>query len=1439
VLPFAVPEKSPMLSALALTQEPFPGQHLRRFRGDTIIFTLTLAAPVHGTAWLRTNLGHIAVTRNEIFNDVERDQTPLARDWFDIPMKAIDPATFRVTLPLGEVGHFEAKCFFLPEGQFQPIWPDGPNTAVNVGSADTCCANIIYNAFVRQFGPNKAARIAPPVDGGAIQALDQSGYTVIPPSGTFRNLIAELDFIIGELGCRIIQLLPIHPTPTTYGRMGRFGSPYAALSFTAVDPALAVFDPKATPLEQFIELVDAVHARNGKLIIDIAINHTGWAASLHEAHPEWLVRGEGGRIEVPGAWGVWWEDLTRLDYSHRDLWRYMADVLLTWCRRGVDGFRCDAGYMVPVKAWRYIIAAVRAQFADTIFLLEGLGGKISVTRDLLNSANFDWTYSELFQNYDRGQIEAYLPEAIHIAATDGLTVHFAETHDNNRLAARSEGWARMRTSLCALLSPAGAFGFANGVEWLAAEKIDVHDACSLNWGADRNMVPLVQTLTRLLKNHPAFHHPATIELIEQGQGNQIVALRRHPRRGKTVVVVVNLDDEKPVTASWDPLHTGIESETWMDLLSGAKVTTTRSGALATIALSPAQVLCLSPDPEDVALIQPVGRYRLPQRVAVQRLRAKALDVYRWYRGVVDMGAVNLDQAAGELEADPLAFCWRIGGRAEPMVICWQYPADQHRHIMLPPGHFLLVLAPRPFRATIVENDKVLAMEESLGAKQAHFALFVPLNGPGGFGDLKINLSVYESRTTCTHAQGHLLTLPRPGSLRITKVFDRQEILSTPRLLLGTNGRGAMMRAAVAWGQLHSRYDALLAANLNPHHPQDRWIMFTRCRGWIVFQGFSAEINLDALDHFAVDGGGRGFWRYQIPTGQGQHIQLSIAMEMARGQNHVNIVFQRHKAAGRADRLMDDRKVQLILRPDIEDRSFHDATKAFSGPEHHWPASVVGREDGFDFAPHERRRLSLRITSGRFTVEPEWHYMVYRELDAQRGHDPHSDLFSPGYFRSSLAGGQSVTLWARVDGDMPVAAPDDVAAVQAIGAQAVSRKRFKPLEALQRGLDHYVAVRGDLKTVIAGYPWFLDWGRDSLIVARGLIADGRLDDARAILQQFGRFERQGTLPNMIVGGDAGNRDTSDAPLWFFRVCDELMAQQGSDGLLDESFGGRRLRHVLLSMGKALMAGTPNGVGMDPRSALIFSPAHFTWMDTNFPAATPRQGYPIDIQALWIAALGLLSRIDPQGPWAALARQAGQSILTLYRLEQWGYLADCLHAEPGMGAHQAAPDDALRPNQLFAITLGAVAQQEAARKIVNACSALLVPGAMRSLADRPLQRPLEIRHNGILLGDPFHAYRGIYSGDEDTSRKPAYHNGTAWTWLLPTFCEAWVMAYGPGARATAMAWLASGLRLMEIGCIGHIPEIMDGNYPHNPRGCDAQAWGISELLRVWRLLARQRV
>ncbi len=1431
-----------MVQSNAIEQVPVPGLRKLHFVGDAITFHLNVPESWTGQAWLRTNLGHGRSVRREIIRQVEHLENPLGRCWYDIPMTATGKGSFTLTLALTEVGHFEAKGYFFCSDRKDPLWPPGANTAINVAPADTCCANIIYNAFVRQFGPNKEGAMGK-IDSAA-KDLDDAGYTVIPPSGTFRDLISELDFIIGRLGCRIIQLLPIHPTPTTYARMGRFGSPYAALSFTTVDPALADFDPKATPLEQFIELVDSVHARGARLFIDIAINHTGWAAGLHESHPQWLSREADGQIENPGAWGVVWADLTRLDYIHKDLWQYMADVFLTWCRRGVDGFRCDAGYMIPNAAWCYMIGKVRDQFPNVIFLLEGLGGKISVTRDLLNRSDFNWAYSELFQNYDRGQIEHYLPESMDISRSDGTTIHFAETHDNLRLAATSSRYARMRTALCALLSDQGGFGFANGVEWLAKEKINVHNSPSLNWGSPDNLVDHLRRLHALLTVHPAFFYPVHVEMIQKGDGNAIVAARRWEADGRGLLVVANLDADSSTTIAWPKNQSPIKGDRAMDLLTGQQALFEEDGEIASIFLSPGQVFCLTDNPNDLELVVTAEKQtlRIPDRCREQRLRAKALEVWRFYNGERDMGDWDPHQAATRLYESPLDYCRSLNpDSVSPRTVTWQYPEDLRREVMIPPNHFLFVHADHPFRASIVENQTTLSVEESMtGADDSAFVLFSPLPVAGRQKPQLLRLSVYEP-SGCNHCEVPLLYLTPHNNVRVKKMFSRPRRELAEKHMLGTNGRGGMARAHAHWDRLPSRYDALLAANLNPSVPEDRRILLSRLRGWIVFQGFSQEIGQDCLDAFGFDFDGWGAWTYHIPLGQGQHIVLSIGLYMIPGKNRIEMVFYRHPSKGKKDRLADSRPVTLILRPDIEDRNFHETTKAYTGLEHHYPSSITAREKGFRFNPDHGHFLDVSTQQSIFFVEPEWQYMVYHPKEAQRGEDPNSDLFSPGYFSGLLAGGDSEILTAVVPEDEQ-AIPDGPAPLQQrISSFFETSPRWEPpVSALTKALDQYIVKRDQYATVIAGYPWFLDWGRDTLIVVRGVIAAGRYEEAKTIIQQFSAFEENGTIPNMIRGNDTGNRDTSDAPLWLFRISDELGAVLGQEELLSTDCGGRSLLTVLRSIAKTIQTGTPNGIVMDGETGLIFSPSHFTWMDTNHPAGTPRQGYPIEIQALWYAALDYLGRVDApdqRQSWQQLSKQVKQSILDLFLLEDEGYLSDCLHALPGTPAGNAVPDNALRPNQLFALTLGAVQDRTVVEKVLHVCQELLVPGAIRSLADRLVEPELPIYHHGTLVNEPSMPYIGTYEGDEDTHRKPAYHNGTAWTWVFPSFCEAWADCFGPGEYNTALALLASSSRLVNDGCVGHVPEIVDGDAPHQQRGCDAQAWGVSELLRVWMKIERK--
>jgi predicted glycogen debranching enzyme len=324
--------------------------------------------------------------------------------------------------------------------------------------------------------------------------------------------------------------------------------------------------------------------------------------------------------------------------------------------------------------------------------------------------------------------------------------------------------------------------------------------------------------------------------------------------------------------------------------------------------------------------------------------------------------------------------------------------------------------------------------------------------------------------------------------------------------------------------------------------------------------------------------------------------------------------------------------------------------------------------------------------------------------------------------------------------------------------------------------------------------------------------------------------------MICGQDAANIETLDAPLWFFACCRDILEKTQDSGFLDQDLEGRTLRQVLLDTARSLETGTPTGVKVDPETRLLYSPSHFTWMDTNFPAGSPRQGYPVEIQALWHNALMFLEKIDPDGQWKQKADQVKQSVETWFWNETAGYFSDCLHGDGP--AARALPDDALRPNQLLLITLGVIPSGEKARKTVETCLELLVPGGIRSLADRKVAVPLPVVHNKKLVNDPDHPYAGVYQGDEDTNRKPAYHNGTAWTWPFPVFCEAWAKVFGQNSHATGLAWLGSMKHLMRTGAAGYIPEILDGDFPHTPRGCDAQAWGVSEAARVVHKLSARR-
>lgn len=1427
-----------------------PGTGIVMHKGDVIQFTLFLpegeARP--GEAWVRTNIGNAGVNRREIIDRAERGTPILDRDWHDIPMTPRGKGRYAAHIPLLEVGRFEAKAFFMPKGTAEPLWPGGANVVIKVEPAEYCGANAIYTAFVRQFGPNRSRRGDTPERNEIIRALEREGYAVIPRSGTFRDLLRSLDFIICKMRFRIIQLLPIHPTPTTYARMGRFGSPYAALDFMDVDPALAEFDQKTTPLDQFQELVDAIHERCARIFLDIPANHTGWASKLQIDHPEWFDRDKDMRFRSPGAWGVTWEDLAKLDYGKLELWSYMADVLLFWARRGVDGFRCDAGYMIPAEAWKYIVAKVRDEYPQTVFLLEGLGGKAETVQKLLFDSNMNWAYSELFQSYNRQQVEACLREAIDLSSTKGLFVHYAETHDNNRLASRSTRYARMRTALSALCSHEGAFGITNGVEWFAKEKIDVHDASALNWGSEENQADFIARLNAMLESLPAFHAGAEIRMIHQGDSNSIALLRRGPEPGSELLVLVNLE-ERPAKVCWNAGDFPEHESAPTDLISGEKKPVERCGALLSRELEAAEALCLSPRPADLDLVErtlksPVAAVVRTER---QRARALALEVNAIFGRRTVLGADEIERDIEEMLENPAAFCARVAAerrgaaRSYAAVVSWNWPTDLNRVVMAPPGSLLYVRSGSPFIAELLEGKRTLRHEASIKGKRGfYFVLFPPLDARSVNAIRSLKITVFEPGKH-QHSEAPVLFLSDWRKARVRASFAFEEVASRGLYALCADKHGAMAQVRGAWSEIRTQYDAILAGNLSPDCPVDRRVMLSRCRVWMVYQGYSQAINETCLDAFSAAPDGCVVWRFTVSAGQGKKVPLEFVMTMPGERNAVRLVFRRKKAPAADSYMRNNKPVRIIIRPDIEDRLNHEKTKAYMGPEYKWPGAVSQLAGGFMFSPSPDHQLRAVISPGTFVSEPEWKYSVPHPEDAERGFDGCSDLFSPGYFVFTLKGGESAALNAEI---LTPGRHETASEFKKPGIEIPRLERSRRLdEAMLAAMGSFVVKRGDLKTVIAGYPWFLDWGRDTLICLRGIIAAGMLDDACDILRQFGRFESKGTLPNMMCGDSDANRDTSDAPLWYCVACADAVRARPDKRFLNADCGGRTIRGVLYSIARHYINGTSNGIYMDAESGLVFSPSHFTWMDTNHPAGTPREGYPIEIQALWHHVLSFLAELEPEGEWSGLAELVGNSIIKHFfnrrAMESRIGLSDCLHTGAGGKARDAVADDALRPNQLLAITLGAVCDLEAALSILSACEELLVPGAIRSLADRPVKFAIPVSRDGQLLNDPHRPYWGRYEGDEDTRRKPAYHNGTAWTWLFPSYSEALFMVHGEPARGTALSILSSSVELINGGCVGHVPEITDGDRPHRARGCGAQAWGATELYRVFRKLKPNRL
>ncbi|MEX1993434.1 MAG: amylo-alpha-1,6-glucosidase, partial [Steroidobacteraceae bacterium] len=609
-----------------------------------------------------------------------------------------------------------------------------------------------------------------------------------------------------------------------------------------------------------------------------------------------------------------------------------------------------------------------------------------------------------------------------------------------------------------------------------------------------------------------------------------------------------------------------------------------------------------------------------------------------------------------------------------------------------------------------------------------------------------------------------------------------------------------------------RYHALLTVATHP--PADRVVLVAALEAWIETDQGAVYLTSQryAPDVIYPDGFRRitGFewrpwpsWTYLVKDGL--EIEHQLVCESSTGQVVVGW------------RLVRGGQARLAVRPLLAARDSH--ALQHENDACAWDATLVAGNAAWQLYPG-RPGVTL-LTSGRYQHDPVWYRQFSYELERERGLDHLEDLASPGVFRFELDETAPETLIVLKPGHAPFG---DAAAC---GADLRARERERRLQIpdpIERAACAHLVRRhsgradrgagdGGL-TMVAGYPWFTDWGRDTFIAVRGIcLATGRVKEALNVLSTWADYVSEGMLPNRFPdAGETPEYNSVDAALWYIVVVGELL-QLTKAAATDR----RRLLDAVSAILRGYEGGTRYGIRADHDGLLAAGEpgVQLTWMDAKVGdwVVTPRIGKPVEVQALWINALAVGERIDRH--WRRARERATASFLKRFPIGD-GSLYDVVDVN-----HASGNDPAFRPNQIFAAGGLPVPllQGAAARALVD-------------LVEDRLWTPL-----GLRSLDPGHPdYRGRYQGGV-TERDGAYHQGTVWPWLAGAFVEAWLNARGGtvDARAEARRRFVEPLAgYLDVAGLGSLPEIADGDAPHAPRGAPFQAWSMSELLRMQRLV-----
>jgi predicted glycogen debranching enzyme len=627
--------------------------------------------------------------------------------------------------------------------------------------------------------------------------------------------------------------------------------------------------------------------------------------------------------------------------------------------------------------------------------------------------------------------------------------------------------------------------------------------------------------------------------------------------------------------------------------------------------------------------------------------------------------------------------------------------------------------------------------------------------------------------------------------------------------LETNGLGGFACGTIA-GANTRRYHGLLTAALHP--PGGRMLLLSKLEETLVLGERRIDLSTNEYEGAVHPSGYQyltGFRLDPFPTFSYavENVKLEKSLFMLRDSNTVQVEYRLLENSSSKD-------VKLELRPLIAFRDYHSITheNAALNPEIQIENNLVSVQP---YATLPRLYFSHNAES--CAKEGYWYRNFLYRIERERGLEANEDLFNPLVLRWSLSQSQPAIVIASTElidiQSATALRKKEVARRKTIAAKAPNQDSF--IQALTVAADQFLVRRGEDWTVIAGYPWFTDWGRDTMISLPGLtLFTCNTEIAKGILRNFARHTDQGMVPNRFVdSGETAEYNNVDATLWFFEAARAYAAATD-----DFEFIRDELYPVFTNIIDFHIKGTRYNIKMAENGLLSAGApgTQLTWMDAKIGdyVVTPRRGQPVEIQALWYNALRIMEDLarrlgdaSSSERYGKLAANAAESFNRLF----WNETRNCLYDVIENGIANAS----IRPNQIFAVSLHhSMLAKDKAHAVVEAVEHdLLTPVGLRTLAP----------------SDP--RYRPHYEGDQ-LSRDSAYHQGTVWPWLLGPFITAYIKVNDGSAAAREHARsLLRGLEthLIEAG-LGQISEIFDGDAPHLPRGCFAQAWSVAEILRA---------